>query len=389
MLLAALLDAGLDLGALETALAGLGLEGYRLEHERVVSHGVSGSRLRVVVTAEQPARSWAVIRALISAASLPTPAQEQALAVFSRIARVEAAIHGVPVEQVHFHELGGVDSLVDTVGVCVGLALLGIKRVYASPLPLGRGWVATAHGPLPVPAPATLALLAEVGAPTLPAPPGSDGELVTPTAAGLLAELASFRQPALAVRQVGYGFGWKEFGRLNGLRAWIGTAPVDPHAYAPHPLYTSLPTPEPDERLVELRCNLDDATGELVAYVIERLLAAGARDAWASPLVMKKGRPGLTLACLVTTEQVSALADLLLRETPTLGVRWSPVERMLAARDHVEVPTPWGVVRVKRKLLAGRVAGLNPEYEDCATLARTHDVPLAVIYAAALRGVVG
>lgn len=402
MLLAALIDAGLDLVALEQALAGLGLEGYALRAERVVSHGITGTRLHVPVEAGQPQRDWAAIRALLESAPLSERARSWALGAFARLARTEAAIHSVSVDQVHFHEVGAVDSIVDMVGVCVGLDLLGVQAVYASPLPLGRGWVRTQHGPLPVPAPATLALLAEVGAPTLPAPPDSDGELLTPTAAALLAELATFDQPPMTIRRVGYGLGRKAFPRLNGARVWLaetqagdrsprggerghghargGGSDLTPHASPP-----TLPTsPEP---LVELRANLDDATGELVAYALERLLAAGALDAWAAPLVMKKGRPAVQLACLARPEQAPALAGLFLRETPTLGVRWSAAERLAAGRDWVEAATPWGPVRVKRKLLGGQVAGAAPEYEDCAAIARAHGVPLTAVYAAALRAV--
>jgi pyridinium-3,5-bisthiocarboxylic acid mononucleotide nickel chelatase len=370
MLLAALLDAGLDLESLKAGLAGLGLVGYTLDLERVQSHSVSGARLRVHVDAGQPQRDWAQIQVLIAEGRLSPRARGLALGAFGRLARVEAAIHGLPLERVHFHEVGAVDSIVDLVGFCIGLDILGIQKVYASPLPVGWGWVHTQHGPLPVPAPATLALLAEVSAPIIPAPPGSDGELLTPTAAALLSELASFAQPHMRVQRVGYGLGTKEFSRLNGLRVWIGE--VDEHE-------------QEHEQLAELRCNLDDVSGEVLAYVIERLLAAGALDAWAAPLVMKKGRPAYQLACLARPDDIVALADLILRETPSLGVRWSQVERRAAGRDSVSVQTAWGTVRVKRKLIAGEVVGGAPEYEDCAALARASGVPLAEIYHAALR----
>lgn len=369
MLLASLLDAGLELAALEQVLAALPLAGYRLEHQRTVSHHVSGSRLLVHLEAGQPARSWAEIRALLLASALPERTRRDALAAFERLARAEAAIHGVEQESVHFHEVGAVDSIVDMVGFCAGLELLGIERVYASALPPGSGWVGTQHGTLPVPAPATLALLAEVGAPTVPAPDA--GELLTPTAAALLAEVAHFRQPAMHVRRVGYGFGQKQFARLNGLRVWIGTG-EDEQA-------------EIGEPVVELRCNLDDVTGEIAAYAIERLLAAGALDAWAAPLVMKKGRPGLQLCCLARPGDVAALAALLLRETPTLGVRWQPMERLAAGRSVVQVMTPWGAVRIKQKIVAGALLAGTPEYEDCAALARAHNIPLLQVYTAALQ----
>jgi hypothetical protein len=302
------------------------------------------------------------------------------------------------VEQVHFHEVGAVDSIIDMVGVCVALDLLGIEQVYASALPLGRGWVNTQHGPLPVPAPATLEVLAEVGAPVVPTP--AEGELLTPTAAALLAELAQFQQPPMRVQQVGYGFGAREFARLNGLRVWLGEGLHTPeqhihhheqheHSHDHHHGHDHAPAPHTatvHEPVHELRCNLDDATGEVLAYAMERLREAGALDAWAAPLVMKKGRPAVQLACLARRADVAALADLLLRETPTLGVRWQAMERIAAGRDTLPVQTAWGVVHLKQKILGGEVIASAPEYEDCAALARAHGVPLVQVYAAAMQG---
>ncbi len=387
MLLASLLDTGLELAALERVLAELPLRGYTLEHQRTVSHHVSGSWLRVHVHEQQPSRSWADIQTLLAAGSLPERTRTWAHAAFARLARAEARIHGTPVEAVHFHEVGAVDSIVDMVGFCAGLELLSVEHVYASSLPVGHGWVATQHGALPVPAPATLALLAEVGAPVVPAPVA--GELLTPTAAALLCEMARFEQPALRVQQVGYGFGHKQFERLNGLRVWLGTALAEPRSgtnaahHAAHHEHTHNHATH-HEQVCELRCNLDDATGELLAYVVERLLAAGALDAWTAPLVMKKGRPASLLACLARPADVDMLAALLLRETPTLGVRWQIMERLAAGRAAVQVETPWGAVRLKQKLLNGQVTASTPEYEDCAALARAHQVPLAEVYRAAL-----
>jgi uncharacterized protein (TIGR00299 family) protein len=411
MLLAALLDAGLPLGALEGALSALPLGGYRIEHRRVQSHGMAGSRVRVLVDEGQPQRDWRAIRAMLEGAALPGRACAWALAAFELLARAEAAIHGVEPDNVHFHEVGAVDSIVDTVGVCVGLDLLGVEEAYCSALPTGGGWVRTQHGPLPVPAPATLALLAAAGAPVVPSP--SRGELVTPTAAALLCALARFDQPPMRLGVVGYGLGQKEFDRLNGLRVWLGEAGSGERgagsgergagsgergagsgergaenainsSHLPSTLARSHAPHSPLEEVVELRCNLDDATGELLAYAIERALAAGALDAWAAPLTMKKGRPGVQLACLARPADAERLAELLLRETPTLGVRWQSMRRVAAGRDSVRVATPWGEVSVKRKLLDGRVAGAAPEFEDCAAIARAHGVPLAEVYRAAL-----
>jgi hypothetical protein len=374
MLLAALLDAGLERVALEAVLAALPLSGYTLEHWEAHSHHLRGSRLAVHVHAPQPPRAWADLRQMLRDSPLPERTRRMACATFERLARAEAGVHGVPVDEVHFHEVGAVDSIVDTVGVCAALELLGVERVYASALPLGQGWVQTQHGPLPVPAPATLALLAEAGAPLLPPPdPAAPGELLTPTAAALLCELAAFGQPAMRVQRVGYGLGRRAYGRPNGLRVWLGEQEPAAPADAAH------------EQVLELRCNLDDATGELLAYAIERLLAAGALDAWAAPLVMKKGRPATQLACLARPVAAAALAALMLRETPTLGVRWETMQRLAAAREVVSVATPWGAVRLTRKLLDGAVVASAPEYEDCAALARANQVPLAQVYAAALR----
>ncbi len=394
MLLASLLDAGLERSALEQVLATIPISGYSIEHQRCVSHHVGGSRLRVIVHEPQPTRTWTDIRHMLENSALPDKTRAWAIGTFARLARVEASVHAMPVETVHFHEVGAVDSIVDLVGVCAGLELLGIERVYASALPVGRGWIAMAHGYLPVPPPATLALLAEVGAPTLPGP--TQGELLTPTAAALLAELACFEQPAMRVQRVGYGFGQKEYERLNGLRVWIGTT-VDADNGAGGSKQSGVreestsssfipPQAAMHEAVTELRCNVDDTTGEVVAYVIEQLLAAGGLDAWAVPLVMKKGRPGLQLACLARPADVEMLAHLILREMPTLGVRWEHMQRLVAARSIRQVTTPWGSVRIKQKILDGTVVSSAPEYEDCAALSRAHGVPLTQVFAAALQG---
>ncbi len=221
MLLGALLDAGLPLEAIQAELDRLGLTGYSLGVERVQQHGITGSRLSIEIDEDQqPARDLASIRDLLDAADLDEEVTEAALRVFERVALAEASIHGLPVEEIHFHEISAVDSLIDVVGFVAGLRLLGVSALYSSALPLGSGTVRTAHGLLPVPAPATLALLAEVGAPTIPTE--AECELVTPTGAALITTLAVFGRPAMAVAQVGYGFGRRELPWANMLRLWIG-----------------------------------------------------------------------------------------------------------------------------------------------------------------------
>ncbi|MBN1658138.1 MAG: nickel pincer cofactor biosynthesis protein LarC [Anaerolineae bacterium] len=373
MLLAALLDAGLPFDELQADLSRLGIGGYRLEAQRVTRHGLTGIYLQVHTTdGERPARTLPAIEQIIGNSDLDGYVKERSLSVFRRIARAEAAVHGTTVDHIHFHEIGAVDSLVDIVGFAAGLARMGVDQVYSSPLPLGGGTVRTEHGLLPAPAPATLALLAEVGAPTVPGPAAT--ELVTPTAAALLAELATFRRPPMTLRAVGYGFGTKEFDWPNAVRVWLGEA-----------LEQSTP-PVGSGEVVLLSCNLDDATGELLGHTLKRLFTAGALDAWFTPIQMKKNRPAVLVSALARPEDAAALADLLLHETPTLGVRHQLVQRTVAAREMAEVETPWGIVRVKVKLLADQAVSASPEYDDCARVAEQAGVPLADVMDAAWKG---
>jgi uncharacterized protein (TIGR00299 family) protein len=380
MLLGSLLDAGLELKDLEADLGRLEMGPYRLVAQRVTRRGLTGTHLRVLEgSGNWPARNLPVIEGIVGGSDLPDGVKSRSMAVFRRIARVEAAIHGTTVEEVHFHEIGAVDTLVDVVGFACALDRLGIDQVYSSPLRLGGGTVQTEHGLLPVPAPATLALLAEAGAPTVPGPVENlletqqSAELVTPTGAALLAEFANFAQPSITVQAVGYGFGTKEFEWANALRVWIGEAPsatVYPESAAGGP---------EGAQIVQLACNLDDATGEALGYVMDRLLAGGALDVWFTPIQMKKNRPATQVSVLARPEDADALASLLLRETPTLGVRRQSFPRYCAERQMRQVETPWGSVRVKVKILEGKIAAASPEYDDCARLAAEAGVPLAEV----------
>jgi len=426
MLLGALLDAGLPLEALRAELEKMGLAGYELVAERQVRHGLSGTRLLVRDVAQaHPARHLPDIRRLLQDSALSMRVQEASMAVFARLARVEARIHGVAVDEVHFHEIGAVDSLVDVVGFAAGLEQLQVERVFSSPVPLGSGTIETEHGLLPVPAPATLALLAEVGAPTRPHP--AQTEIVTPTAAALLAELATFELPPMRVRAAGYGFGQKEFPWANAVRVWLGEEVPLPQSLPggeggrermddTGAGFAHLPQPLPGgegggdapqalhggegggdapqalhggegererDQVTLLECNLDDITGETLGYAMERLFAAGALDVWFTPIQMKKGRPGVMLSALVPPGRTATVAQVVLRETPTLGLRVLPIERMVAERHVREVETPWGKVRVKEKWLNGERAAVSPEYEDCARIAREHAIPLHQVFEAA------
>jgi len=368
MLLGALLDAGLALDVLEDELGKMDLAGYELQLERQVRHGLSGTKLHVRdVTRAHPARHLDDVRRLVEGSRLSETVKEVSTAVFERLARVEGQIHGLPIEEVHFHEISAVDSLVDVVGFIAGLERLGVERVFASSVPLGSGFIDAAHGRLPVPVPATLALLTESGAPTRPHP--AETEIVTPTAAALLSELATFERPPMRVKAVGYGFGQKEFPWANGLRIWLGEAAGAATAVR--------------DQVALLVSNIDDATGEVLGYAMERLFDEGALDVWFEPLHMKKNRPGIKLSVLCSPEDADRLAAVILRETPTLGLRWTRLERIVTERQVREVETRWGTVRVKDKWLAGERFASSPEYEDCARIAREEGISLREVIEAA------
>jgi uncharacterized protein (TIGR00299 family) protein len=381
MLLGSLLDAGLDFNALCCELAKLGLgetdrnREYGLSYEHEVRHGLKGTKLHVAVQQEAGEhRHLADITQLIQESTLSPEVIHRSLAVFRRLAVAEATVHGTSIERVHFHEVGAVDSIIDIVGFIIGLDLLQIDKLYSSPLTLGSGTVRSEHGVLPAPDPATLEILTAAGVPTRRHPKART-ELLTPTAAALLCELASFdlgaddRLPPVSVCAVGYGFGTREFDWPNAVRIWL----VEIEASGQN---------TQDEVLL-LECNLDDCTGETLGYALEQCLAAGALDAWLTPVQMKKGRPGVKFSALVTSDHLDSVGELLLRETTTLGVRHSTHRRRKAERRIRTVQTPWGEVRLKDKILGGRVVASSPEYDDCARLARAAGVPLADVLRAA------
>ncbi|MCS7316293.1 MAG: nickel pincer cofactor biosynthesis protein LarC [Bryobacterales bacterium] len=357
MLVGALADAGADAAALCAGLEALGT-GARFRFERTLRGGVAATKFHVEAEATGPCRHLKDILRLIEGAELPVRVKQNATKVFDLLAAVEAAIHQVPVERVHFHEVGAVDSIADVVGACLGFELLGIEEIHCSPVNLGSGVIHADHGTLPVPAPATAALLK--GKPVY-----SDGpavELTTPTGAAIVAALASSfgPMPAMTLRAVGYGAGTRELsGRPNVLRLLVGE----------------------DSRAAEatlvavLEANVDDSTPEVLAYALERLLEAGALDATLEPLYMKKGRPGLLLRVLARPEDQERLAEIVFSETSTFGLRLYRAERRVRARRTVEVEIPAGKVRIKVSE-DGRFA---PEYEDCRRLALASGKPLREI----------
>jgi len=364
MFLAAALDLGVERAALERMLATLPLSGWRLEVTAAEDGAIRGLHLDVRLEGAQPgARGLSEIVGLVRRSGLPPRAREAALALFERIGRAEAKVHGVSPDEVHFHEVGAVDSIVDLCGAAAALELLGWPRAVASPPELGQGFQKTHHGVLPVPPPAVLEILAG----TVVRPGGPPGEAVTPTGAAILAVLFEVgTPPPFAPRRTGWGIGtsrWPD--RPNALRLTLG----DERG--------------PREPLFLLEANLDDASGQLVARAIEVAMERGALDAWAVPATMKKGRPGLILSALAPGERRDAVARALAEETTTLGVRWRAVERLELDRSLETVETEFGAVRVKVGRLSGEVLNAHPEWDDCAVRAREHGVPVKRVLEAA------
>ena len=372
MILGALVDAGLSPGVLEETVAALGLtDEVQIRVQRVRRGGLEGTKVDVVThTDAGAARHLEEVLALIRESPLPPAVREQAAQVFQRLAQAEAQVHGVPVEAVHFHEVGALDAIVDIVGAVAGLHALGVTRVLASPIPLSRGYARSAHGPLPVPAPATLALLSGVPVCGLDV----ERETVTPTGAALITTLAEGfgPVPAMVLQRIGYGAGTFDLPLPNMLRLLLG-APVD----APSGLH--------GEVLSLLSTNIDDMPGEWFGPLFDALFAAGALDVWLVPVQMKKNRPGVVVQVLAEPTAVPALRQVLLRETTTLGLREETVVRWCLPRETCTVETPWGTVRVKTARLPDGSVKVAPEFEDCRRLAEAHRVPLREVYLAALR----
>ena len=366
MLLAALLDAGASQARLEAVPELLGIGAVEIRVERVERQGIAALHVDVVPPEEPPPRTWRRMRELIEAADLPVRAGGRALAALSRLAEAEATVHGAPVEDVHFHELGGVDTLVDVCGAAVLLDDLEIDRLTCSALPVAHGLTRSAHGVLPLPAPATVELLR--GA-QLQGEEG-DRELVTPTGAALAVTLAeSFGPPPrLVLESVGYGAGTDDPPeRPNVLRVLVG-APVQ----------------DAVREVVLLETNLDDLNPELIPDAVERCFAAGALDVWTSPAQMKKGRPGIVLSALARPAAERAVAVAILEETSALGVRVSRAARYELDREERLVQVEGGTVRVKVGRLDGRVVNVAPEHDDCAAVARRCGRPVKAVWAEAL-----
>ena len=368
MIVAALLDAGADLEALKSHLSRLNVPGYQIVVEKVQRGGLAGLKFNVVHDGKDHAhRSLDDILAIIDAAALPGQATDRAKRIFTRLGEAEAKVHRCGVQEVHFHEVGAVDSIVDIVAAAVAMELLGVEAVRCSPIPTGSGIIKGAHGVMPVPAPATAELLR--GVPL--ADTQIDGEATTPTAAAVLVTLAeSFGPlPAMKVESVGYGAGTRDSEALpNLLRVFTGELAEDGNA----------------DTVVELSANVDDCTGEVLGATINKLLSAGAVDAWAAPIFMKKNRPAWMLAVLCRPGDVEAMERIIFSETTTFGIRRRTEQRTKLAHRHETVETPYGPLRVKVGSLGGRDVTAAGEFDDCLAAATSHGAAVKDVLAAAL-----
>ena len=391
MCLGALVHAGVPLEYLIETLDRLGIsDEYHLKAELVYRNGQQATKVHVKLTAQEhshesdhshdrhshpPARHLPEIERIIAAAGLPKQAETWSLAIFRRLAEAEGAVHGIVPEKVHFHEVGAIDAIVDIVGTCLGFHHLGVEKLYCSPLPTGGGTVRAAHGTLPVPVPAVLQLWEMRQVPVYSN--GIERELVTPTGAAIATTLAANfgTPPPMNINCIGLGAGSRELPLPNILRLWVGNASAAP-----------VETDTSDlETIAVLETQIDDLSPQAIAYVFDALFAAGALDVFTRAIVMKKSRLGVLLTVICYPEKLSACQTIIFRETTTLGIRRSTQQRSILRREIQQIQTPYGNVRVKVAWTGDDISNIQPEYEDCAQLARENNIPWRTIHQLALQ----
>ena len=372
MFLAGLIDAGLPSDYLSEQLARLGLPGFKgITISKVLKGAIQGTLLKFEIDQEPHEhheghhshthqRNLNDIITIIENSGLPPVIQQTSIAIFNKLAEAEAKVHGKAIEEVHFHEVGAVDSILDIVGAAVGLNYFNIQQVFASALPLGSGQVQTQHGLLPLPAPATLELLTAVRAPLVPST--AIKELVTPTGAAILSTLAKFEQPAMRLQAVGIGAGGYDLDWPNVLRLLIGE------------------DDKSDGLHVEIETNIDDMNPQFYGYIMTKLFELDALDVYFTPIIMKKNRPATKLSVIARWKDESKISDFLLRETSTLGVRVKEIQRHEADREIRKISTRFGEAVVKLKIMDGKVIQVSPEYDLCVKLASDNHLPINQVY---------
>jgi uncharacterized protein (TIGR00299 family) protein len=364
MILGAFMDAGLTIEYLREEIAKLHLSHYQLSVEKVVKHGIGGSQAHIIIDQDHHHhhhRHLSHIKDIISKSDLDSSIKEKSTAIFLRLAEAEARVHRSDVESIHFHEVGAMDAIIDVVGGVIGCEALGIEKVFCSPLHVGSGTVKCAHGILPVPAPATAELIK--GKPVYST--GVRGELLTPTGAAILTTLSSGfgPMPEMSVHHIGYGAGTADPGIPNLLRVVIGEAQDDTHDYE-------------IEQTALIETNIDDMNPQMYDYLIGLLLAKGALDVFLTPVQMKKNRPGTLFSVICRPDAVGRFADILMKETTTIGLRWRVENRIKAHRQIRRIETVHGPIHVKLAKSNGQITNLTPEYDDCKRVAMDKNIPL-------------
>ena len=369
MTVGALLDAGLKIETLEKELKKLGLYGYQLEVNKVVKKGISATQFKVRIKEEGVERRFKDFLTIIEKSKLDEEIKKETKKIFFNIAQAESKIHRKDLDKIHFHEIGGLDSIIDITSAVIGIKNLGIEEIYSSALPVGKGFVKCAHGVIPVPAPATLELLKNI--PTYSG--GIESEMITPTGAGIIGTLAkSFRErPLMKIERTGYGAGEKEFTIPNLLRVSIGEKILkDEHSKDG---YVS-------DEAVLIETNIDDMNPEFYDYIMEKLFSQGALDVFLTPIQMKKNRPAHMFSIVVYEQNLKEILEVLFSESTTLGVRIREIKRLRLAQQNFIAETKYGKIRVKVGIFKGDIKNVAPEYEDCKKIAKQYKVPLKEVY---------
>ncbi len=368
MILGSLLDSGLKIEELKNELKKLNLSGYKVRATKKTKSGIAGTKFDVDISHDQHHRSLKDIFKIVDDSSIDPEIKKKSKAVFKRLGEAEAKIHDKSVDEIHFHEVGAVDAIVDIVGAVIGFHSLGIQGIYVSKLHVGTGTVECAHGTLPVPAPATAELLQ--GVPIYST--GIEGELVTPTGAAILSTLSSHfgSMPEMIIEKIGYGLGGKELTIPNALRVCIGRF---------EGIFS-------EDRVQLIETNIDDMNPQFYDHIMQMLYTEGAKEVYMTPVYMKKNRPGTLLSVIASIDKVDSLIEIIFQETTTLGVRISDVKkRKVLKRELITVDTPWGKAHVKVRMISEDKKIISPEYDDCKKLAKKNRLPIQEIYEAIRR----
>jgi len=374
MIIGALLDAGLKIEILKKELKKLGLSGYQLEVNKVTKKGISASQFKVKIREKGVERRFKDILNIIEKSSLAKEIKDEVKKIFFRLAKVESKIHQKDMDKIHFHEIGGLDSIIDITSAVIGIKASGINEIYTSALPLGKGFVECAHGILPLPAPATLELLKDI--PTYSG--GIESEMVTPTGAAIISTLTKGfgERPLMKIEKIGYGAGEKEFPIPNLLRISIGEKILKDKDLGDD--YIS-------DKAILIETNIDDMNPEFYDYIMDKLFSRGALDIFLIPIQMKKNRPAHILNIMVYEQNLKEVLEILFTESTTLGVRFREVKRLRLSQQNFMAETKYGKIKVKVGIFKGNIKNVAPEYEDCKKMAKRHQVPLKEIYEEAKR----